>query len=190
MKVVLLNGSPKSNGNTHIMLSWMQEIFEKNGIETEYIQIGGLRLAGCRDCLCCVKEHLGHCVIVDDEFNTWMPSIKECDGLVLGSPTYFTDVTPEMKAFIDRCGRVVRADQWLRRKVGAVVVSQRRMGATHAYDTMNHFLLVNQMIVPGSNYWNMGFGGSPGEVTEDEQAKKTIEVLVENMIWLLKKIHE
>jgi len=117
--------------------------------------------------------------------------MSEADGIILGSPTYFTDVTTEMKALIDRAGFVARANgEMFRRKVGAAVVAVRRAGSIHAFDTLNHFFLVSQMIVPGSSYWNVGIGRDKGEVEDDEEGIQTMRVLGENMAWLLKKTHD
>jgi len=114
----------------------------------------------------------------------------EADGILLASPTYFADVTAEMKAFIDRCGMIGKANGDLfQRKVGAAIISVRRGGAIHAFDTINHFFLISQMIIPGSSYWNMGLGGNPGDVESDEEGLATMELLGHNMAWLLKKIH-
>ena len=114
----------------------------------------------------------------------------EADGIILGSPTYFTDVTTEMKALIDRAGFVAMANNSLfKHKVGAAVVAVRRAGSVHVFDTLNHLFLISQMIIPGSNYWNMGIGLAKGEVESDEEGIQTMKVLGENMAWLLKKIH-
>jgi len=188
--VSLFNGSPKKNGNTAQMLCWIAEILDDNGIESEIVQVGGNLLHGCRDCLACMRNKDGRCSIDDDLLNEWVEQMKKSDGIVLGSPTYFCDVTPEMKALIDRGGRVARSSGMLKRKVGAGIVTARRMGAIHVYDTINHFFLINEMFVPGASYWNTGFGGAPGEVCDDEEAKKTMKTLADNMAYLLKKINE
>ena len=115
----------------------------------------------------------------------------EADGIILGSPTYFTDVTAEMKALIDRSGLVAKVNgDLLRRKVGAAVVAVRRAGSIHVFDTLNHFFFISQMVVPGSIYWNVGIGRNIGEVEEDEEGIRTMTVLGENMAWLLGKIAE
>jgi multimeric flavodoxin WrbA len=130
------------------------------------------------------------CAVDDDVLNECLGKMVEADGILLGSPTYFTDVTAEMKALIDRSGMVSIANGgMLRRKVGAAVVAVRRAGSTHAFDTMNHLFTISQMIVPGSSYWNMGIGMMPGEVDKDEEGIKTVQVLGQNMAWLLKKLY-
>ncbi len=129
--------------------------------------------------------------MTDDIANLCIGKMSEADGIILGSPTYFTDVTTEMKALIDRAGFVARANgEMFRRKVGAAVVAVRRAGSIHAFDTLNHFFLVSQMIVPGSSYWNVGIGRDKGEVEDDEEGIQTMRVLGENMAWLLKKTHD
>jgi multimeric flavodoxin WrbA len=115
----------------------------------------------------------------------------DADGIILASPTYFSDVSTEMKALIDRAGFVAKANQdMFRRKVGASVVAVRRAGAIHAFDTMNHFFFISQMIVPGSSYWNIGVGLAPGDVKADDEGTMTMQTLGTNMAWLLKKIRE
>lgn len=114
----------------------------------------------------------------------------EADGIILASPTYFADVTAEMKAFIDRCGMIGKANGDLFQcKVDATVISMRRAGAIHALDTINHFFLTSQMIIPVSSYWNVGLGSGLGGVEDDEEGFATMELLSHNMAWLLKKIH-
>jgi multimeric flavodoxin WrbA len=115
----------------------------------------------------------------------------EADGIILASPTYFADVTAEIKALIDRAGYVSRANpDILKRKIGAAIVAVRRTGAIHAFDTLNHFFLISQMIVPGSSYWNIGIGRAIGDVEQDEEGLETMRTLGRNMAWLLKKTRE
>jgi multimeric flavodoxin WrbA len=122
--------------------------------------------------------------------NVWIAKMREADGILLASPTYFADITPELKALIDRAGFVAGAnDNFLKRKVGAAVIAVRRCGALHAFDTINHFFMIRQMIVPGSSYWNMAFGREKGEVENDEEGIRTMTVLGENMAWLLQRVN-
>jgi multimeric flavodoxin WrbA len=115
----------------------------------------------------------------------------EADGIILASPTYFTDVSAEMKALIDRSGFVAKANQdMFRRKVGAGVIAVRRGGAIHAFDTLNHFFFINQMVVPGSSYWNIGIGLAPGDVKGDDEGIMTMKTLGANMAWLMKKLEK
>jgi multimeric flavodoxin WrbA len=117
--------------------------------------------------------------------------MKGADAILLGSPTYFADVSSEMKALMDRCGMVSRANGDLfKRKLGAAVVAARRAGAIHVFDSINHFFLIGQMIVVGSNYWNIGMGREKEEVAKDEEGMQTMRVLGQNMAWLLKKMQD
>lgn len=190
MKVIGFNGSARWNGNTAILVNRVFTELEKAGIETELIQMAGERIRGCTACLWCKKTKDGTCVLKDDPVNDWIRRMREADGMILASPTYFADVTAEMKALIDRAGYVAKANgEMFRRKVGAAVVAVRRGGAIHAFDTINHFFLISQMIVPGSFYWNVGIGREIGEVEKDPEGIETMQVLGENMAWLLKQIH-
>jgi multimeric flavodoxin WrbA len=191
MKVVAFNGSARWNGNTAILTGHVLEELEKEGIETELIQMAGERIRGCTACLWCKKTRDGTCVLKDDPVNEWIRKMREADGIILASPTYFADVTSEMKALIDRAGYVAKANgEMFRRKVGAAVVAVRRGGAIHTFDTINHFFLISQMIIPGSFYWNVGIGREIGEVEKDLEGIETMQILGKNMAWLLKKIHD
>jgi multimeric flavodoxin WrbA len=190
MKVVAFNGSGRKNGNTAILIQSVFQELQKEGIETEMIQLAGNALRGCMACYQCGQRKNQKCVIEGDIINSCIEKMVEADGIILASPTYFADVTAEMKALIDRAGFVTRSNgNLLQRKVGAAVVAVRRAGSTHAFDTMNHFFLISQMIVPGSIYWNLGIGRDIGEVEKDEEGIKTMQVLGQNMAWLLKKIN-
>jgi multimeric flavodoxin WrbA len=131
-----------------------------------------------------------HCSVKDDILNDCIDKMLVADGMVLGSPTYFADVSTELKALIDRVGFVARANNdMFKRKVGAAVVAARRGGAIHAFDSINHFFLISQMIIPGSIYWNLAFGLEKGEVEKDEEGIRIVEILGKNMAWLLKRVH-
>jgi len=188
MKVVAFNGSPRKEGNTAAMIGAVFAELQKEGIETEMVQVGGSALRGCTACYKCFSNRDRKCAINGDILNGCVEKMLAADGIILASPTYFTDVTAEMKALIDRAGMTSRAnDDMLKRKIGAAVVAVRRAGSTHAFDTMNHFFLIGQMIIPGSSYWNMGFGKAPGDVESDEEGMSTMRTLGQNMAWLLKK---
>lgn len=189
MKVLAINGSPRKGGNTEIQLKKVLAELEKEGIETELVQIGGKAIRGCMACGKCFENQDKKCVISKDPINEIMQKMDEADGILLGSPTYFTDVTTEMKAVIDRCGYIALANgALLKHKVGAAVVAVRRGGATHVFDTMNHFFQINQMFLVGSTYWNMCYGRNPGEVNNDEEGMKNMENLGQSMAYLLKKL--
>lgn len=189
MKILAINGSPRKGGNTSIMLGEMADELGKEGIETEIVQIGGQIVRGCMACLSCQKNQNNQCAIKDDIINECLKKIITADGIILGSPVYFSSVTAEMKAFIDRTGYVSRANgHFLKHKVAAAVTAVRRGGATHAFDTMNHYFLINQMIVIGGNYWNMAYGRNIGEVASDAEGMENMRIVAQNMAWLLKKI--
>ncbi len=189
MKVIAFNGSARKNGNTAILLNQVLQELGKHGIQTESVELAGRKIRGCTACYKCFDNKDKKCAVTDDALNDCIAKMLEADGIILGSPTYFADVTAELKALIDRAGLVARAnDNMLRGKVGAAVVAVRRAGSIHAFDTINHFFLISEMIIPGSSYWNMGFGRDKGEVKEDEEGLQTMELLGRNMAWLLKKI--
>ncbi|NIQ92828.1 MAG: flavodoxin family protein [Desulfuromonadales bacterium] len=190
MKVVAFNGSARKNGNTAILVDKVLAELDREGIETEQVQLAGQPIRGCTACRVCVEKKNRRCVIDNDVINGCVEKMVAADGIILASPTYFSDVTTEMKALIDRCGMVARANgDMLQRKVGAAVVAVRRGGAGHVFNSLNHFFFIGQMVVPGSSYWNFAFGKQPGEVEQDEEGIQTMVTLGENMAWLLKKIH-
>lgn len=190
MKVVAFNGSARKDGNTAILVRQVFAELEKEGIETEMVQFAGQTIRGCIACRGCFKNKDQRCVIETDIVNDCIAKMVAADGILLASPTYFADVSTEMKALIDRAGYVAKANaEMFRRKVGAAIVAVRRGGEIHAFDSMNHFFLISQMIIPGSCYWNMGFGLNQGEVEQDEEGLRTMQLLGQNMAWLLKKLH-
>jgi len=190
MHVLMINGSPKRHGNTARLLTEVAVPLQAAGITTELVQLADTPVQGCHGCGACGKNKNGLCAITGDALNTLLPKMFAADGIVLGSPVYFADVSSEMLALIHRAGMVSRVNgDLLRRKVAAGVVAVRRGGAIHAFDTLNHFFLIGQMIVAGSNYWNIGLGRLPGEVENDAEGMGTMRVLGENMAWLLDKIN-
>ncbi|AIZ56436.1 iron-sulfur flavoprotein [Candidatus Methanoplasma termitum] len=191
MKVVGFNCSPRKEGNTSHMIKEVFKVLNAEGIETEMIQVGGKDLHGCRACGACGKNKNMRCIMDDDVLNMCIQKMVNADGIIIGSPTYFADVTAETKALIDRSGYVTRPNGMaLRRKVGAAVVPMRRAGGIHAFDTINHFFSVNEMITIGSSYWNVSTARAEGEFEKDEEGLKTMKCLGENMAWILKKIKE
>lgn len=186
MKVVAFNGSARKGGNTSILIQEVFAALEKGGVETEAVSLAGQNIRGCTACYQCFTNKDRRCVIESDCVNDSVAKMEAADGIILASPTYFADMTSEMKALIDRCGMVSRANgDLLRRKVGAAIVAVRRGGAINVFDSLNHFFLIGQMIVPGSIYWNIGVGREIGDVRQDEEGLKTMQVLGENMAWLL-----
>jgi len=191
LKVVAFSGSARKDGNTAILVRALFAELEKEGIRTELVQMAGKRIHGCIACGKCFEKKDGLCAIKGDLANECIEKMQEADGIILASPTYFADVSTEMKALIDRAGFVAIAnDHMFRRKVGASVVAVRRGGAIHAFDTMNHFFFISQMVVPGSSYWNVGIGFEPGDVKGDEEGLGTMKTLGENMAWVLKQLHK
>ncbi len=191
MRVVAFNGSARADGNTAVLLRRVLAELESHGIETELVQLAGKRVQGCTVCLKCAETRDGRCHGRADFGNECIERMITADGVLIGSPVYFADVTPETKALIDRAGYAARrGGNHLARKVGAAVVSVRRGGAIHAFDTINHFFLISEMIVPGSSYWNIGLGGAPGEVEDDAEALRTMDTLGRNMAWLLERTRD
>jgi len=186
MKALAINGSPRKGGNTEILLRKVLEPLAAAGHKTEYVQVGGTRIRGCTACGACGRLKNKRCVIEDDIFNLAFAKMLEADAIVIGSPVYFADVTAETKALIDRAGRVARTNgSLLWRKIGAAVVAARRGGSIHAVDAINHLFLANQMVVPGSTYWNFGLGRDPGDVLADEEGLANMKDLGEQIAWLL-----
>jgi multimeric flavodoxin WrbA len=188
-KVVALNGSARKGGNTAILLRYVLKELEQEGIETELIELSGAKIHGCLACRKCLARKDRRCSQTGDMGNVYIEKMEAADGILLGSPTYVADISPEIKALMDRACLVSKANGGMfRRKVGAAVVAVRRAGAIHAFDTLNHFFLISEMIVPGSSYWNIGYGLDIGDVEKDEEAIQTMKTLGQNMAWLLKKL--
>jgi multimeric flavodoxin WrbA len=189
MKVVAFNGSGRKDGNTLILLQTVLKELENEGIETELIQMAGSPIQGCASCFKCMERKNMQCAIDKDPFNEYFSKISAADGILLGSPVYFSDITAGMKALIERAGFVSRANgNILRRKVGAGVLAVRRAGSNHALSSLNYLFLISEMIIPGSSYWNLGIGRTPGEVLKDEEGIQTMKTLGINMAWLLRAI--
>lgn len=187
LKVLAVNGSPRHEGNTASMLNIVLEVCKDAGFETELYQAGGRLVKGCMACGGCGK-HKGKCV-TDDWVNELYKKMVDADAILLGSPTYFSDLTPEMKAVIDRCGFISRRDgNSFSRKIGAAVSAVRRAGSIHTLDSIQHFFLINDMFVVGSSYWNMSLSRDIGEYESDSEGVATMKRLGENIVWLLEKI--
>lgn len=191
MKVVAFNGSPRKGGNTEQSIRIVFQELEKAGIETELIQLGGRKIYGCLACGKCREMQNGQCIRTDDEVNEFIQKMREADGIIIGSPTYFSNVSTEVKALIDRTGFVSKSNgDMFKGKVGAAVVAVRRAGATFVYSAINFFFGINQMIVPGSSYWNLTVAMMPGDVQNDAEGIRTFENLGRNMAELLKKLSD
>jgi multimeric flavodoxin WrbA len=188
MKVVAFNCSPRKDGNTATLLGVVLRELENLGIETELVHLKG-PLSGCIACEKCFEKKNGRCIQDRDMVNECIEKMAAADGIIIGSPTYFADLTPQAKALIDRAGFVAKANgEMFKRKVGAAVVAVRRAGAIHVFDSINHLFLISQMIIAGSSYWNIGMGLEEKDVEQDEEGLATMRTLGQNMGWLIKRI--
>lgn len=186
MKVVGFNGSPRKDGNTTILINHFFNELIQEGIETELVQLAGKKIHGCIACYKCFENKDRQCSVKNDDINECISKMIEADGVILGSPVYFANLTAEMKALIDRAGFVSMANGGLyKNKVGASVVALRRTGGIHTLDSMNHFFLAGQMIIVGRG---MGIGRDKGEVEKDEEGIQMVKTLGQRMAWLLKKV--
>lgn len=184
MKVVAFNGSPRPEGNTRLLIGQVLQELEKNGITTELVQVGGKKIRGCTACMKCFENRDKRCIFDDDILNDCIGKMAEADGIILGSPVYFTDVTAEMKALIDRAGFVSMANGGLfRRKVGSAAIAVRRAGAMHTLDSLLHFLLISGMVVPGLP--PIGVGKNIGDVMNDDEGMAWARETGKSMAWLL-----
>ena len=191
MKVVAFNGSPLKKGNTYDSIQVVLKQLEAQGIETELVQLGGNRVSGCIDCGYCKTHKDMTCAVRDDVINACIAKMAGADGIIIGSPVYFGNVTTEVKALIDRSGRVTRNNGMaLRRKVGAAVVAVRRAGSNFTYAAINFLFGNSEMIVAHSSYWNMTLSLMPGDLKKDPEGIETFETLGKNMAWLLNKTAE
>ena len=189
MKVIAFNGSARKDGNTALLLNTVLAELAAEDIGTEIYHLAGKPIQGCIACYQCFKNKDRRCAVTKDIANECIEKMVEADGILLGSPTYFADVTAGMKALIERAGMVSRANGDLyRRKVGAGVVAVRRAGAYQVFNSLNAFFLIGQMIVPGSSYWNIAVGREPREVANDAEGMKTMRDLGQNMAWVLKRV--
>ena len=184
MKVLLLNGSPKANGNTAFALNQMVEVFTELGVQTEIIQVGNQVIRGCIGCGSCYKQH--KCVF-EDLVNETAARLEEFDGIVVGSPVYYASPNGTLLSFLDRLfystGHIDK-----RMKVGASVVCARRGGCTAAMDVLNKYFTISSMPVASSTYWNQIHGGKPGEAAMDAEGIRTMRNLAKNMVFLMQAI--
>jgi len=188
MKIVAFNGSPKQKGNTYGAIRLVAEELEKEGIEVEIIHVGNKALHGCLACGSCAKNRDERCAI-DDEVNGWIQKMKAADGIILGSPVYFSSIAGSMKCFLDRAFYVAGNNKGLfRHKVGAAVVAVRRAGGLPTFNQLNNYINYSEMLIPTSNYWNVAYGMLPGEALQDEEGKQVMRILGKNMAWLLKLV--
>lgn len=183
MKVLMINGSPKAEGNTAAALKEMHGVFEKEGIETKLVHIGSKAIRGCIACGSCREK--GKCVF-DDEVNEVAPLFEECDGLVVGTPVYYAGANATLAAFLTRLFFSTPFDK--RMKVGASVVVARRGGLSATFDELNKFFTISGMPLAPSQYWNSVHGLVPGDAQKDEEGMQTMRTLARNMTFLMKSI--
>lgn len=183
MKVLILNGSPKPDGNTAIAIEEMRKVFAEEGVETEIVQVGNKDVRGCIACGRCGE--LGRCVF-DDVVNEIAEKFEKADGLVVASPVYYASANATLIAVLDRLFYSSHFDKTM--KVGASVVCARRGGCSATFDELNKYFMISSMPVASSQYWNSIHGRTPGEADEDEEGKQTMRVLAGNMTFLMKSI--
>ena len=191
MTVVAINGSARKDGNTAILMNLALDELKRERMETEMIQLAGQKISGCIACYQCMKNKDGQCAVHTDRVNEYIEKMQKAEGILLGSPTYIADITTSMKALLERSTLVSIANgrEMFKRKIGAGIVAVRRGGAIHAFSSLNLFFLINQMIVVGSSYWNIGIGRNVGDVNDDGEGVQTMKTLGQNMSWLMKKVH-
>ena len=189
MKVLGISGSPRTGGNTDVLVKLALDVLAEQGVQTEFLSLADRPIKPCMACAGCVQSDTIGCVQEDPAFEGIVERFVEADGVLVGSPVYFGSATPQTMALLDRVGYVSRSnDNFLRRKVGAAIVVARRAGQNFTFAQINYFFLISEMIVPGSTYWNVAFGREKGEVENDQEGLDTVRRLAENMAWLMKKL--
>ena len=191
MKVLGINSSAKKDGNTAILIENVFEVLNKEGIETEMIQLSGKIIEPCKACWACSQKK--NCVHKKDPFHDIFEKMTQADGIILGSPVYTANISANMQALLERASVVTdmnRNENLFQHKVGAAVTAARRGGALNALDAMNHFFMLQDMFIVGSSYWPMAYGQMPGEVQKDEEGLDTMKNLGQNMAYLLKALEE
>ncbi|MEA4816741.1 MAG: flavodoxin family protein [Lachnospiraceae bacterium] len=189
MNVVGISGSARRDGNTALLIKIIFKELNKNGIDTELIQLFDKEILSCKACFACKKT--SRCAIQNDDFNYCFEKMLNADGIILGSPVYSADISSKMKAFLERAGVIISCNPHLLKcKVGVSIAAVRRGGGLTAVDTMNHFLLNKEVIIVGSTYWNMVYGKDVGEVLSDDEGIANMKNIGENMSWLLEKIRD
>ena len=188
-QVLGISGSPRSGGNTDILVTTALEVLAGEGAETEFISLSHRPIKPCIACGGCSDTDTPRCVQEDPAFDGMVERFIKADGILIGSPVYFGSATPQTMSLLDRVGYVARQnDSLLRHKVGASIVVARRAGSTFTFAQLNYFFLINEMFIPGSTYWNVAFGLNKGEVSNDDEGIETIKNMAANMSFLLKKL--
>jgi multimeric flavodoxin WrbA len=189
MKVIGINGSARKDGNTSILIRKVFDELEAEGIETRLVNLGPQSVNGCLACMKCFENKDGHCVQDKDALNEWLDEMAIADGIILGTPVYFANISGQIKCFLDRAWMVARAnDNMFKRKVGAAVVAARRAGAVTAFHALNTYFGISEMVIAGSTYWNLGYGREKGECQQDGEGLQNMANLGKNMAWLIKSI--
>ena len=189
MRVLGISGSPRSGGNTDLLIHTALDVLAGEGVEIDFLSLADRRIQPCLACGGCFKADTIRCVQEDPAFDDVLERFAAADGILVGSPVYFGSATPQVMALLDRVGYVGRRHpQLLRRKVGAAIVVARRAGQNFTFAQLNYFFLISEMIVPGSTYWNVAFGRDKGEVANDTEGIETVKNLARNMAWLMKKL--
>lgn len=189
MYAIAINGSPRKGGNTELLLKEVLSELHTAGWETELVKIGGTAIRGCVACNKCFENKDNKCSVKKDKFNDFYAKMLKADAMILGSPTYFAAVSADLKALIERAGFVAYANgHAFSGKIGAAVVAVRRGGATHVYDSINHMFQMSRMILPGSTYWNIGYGLNKEEVLDDDEGMANMRHLGQSIAWLGKAI--
>ncbi|OAV72761.1 Cd1 [Bacteroidales bacterium Barb6] len=187
MKVTAINGSPNAAGNTAYALNQAGLSLREEGIDFEMIHVGNKPVHGCTGCCRCFEKRDGRCVFADDIVNEVLPVLKASDGIILGSPVYYSGIAGAMKSFLDRTFFVSGANgNYFRHKVGASVAAVRRSGGTMTFNSLNMYLSISEMLIASSNYWNVIHGNEPAEAAEDTEGVQVMHVLGKNIAWMLK----
>jgi multimeric flavodoxin WrbA len=188
MHAVAISGSPRKSGNTEVLLQRCLAGLATKGITGDLISLRDKTIKGCRACAMCSRNRDKQCNTKDDDFHPIFAAMQSADIIVVGSPVYFGSATPEMMALLDRAGYVSRANGHLfSRKLGGPIAVARRAGHNFTYAQLMFWFTINDLIVPGSTYWNVGLAGLPGEIAEDEECLRTIDRFAENLAWLAEK---
>ena len=189
MKILAFNGSPREKGNTYNAINMVAKELKKEEIEVEIIHIGNKPLSGCIACGKC-KENKNERCAIDDEVNEWIQKMKVADGIILGSPVYYSSIAGNMKCFLDRAFYVCGVNNGiLRHKVGASVVVARRSGGVSAFSQLNKYLMYSEMLIATSCYWNVIYGHKEGEALKDSEGQQIMSILGRNMAWIIKLLN-
>ena len=191
MHAIAICGSPRKDGNTEILLKRCLTALDKHGVKGEFVPLAGKRIEPCRACGQCAKKKDKTCSLKDDDFHPIFEKMQAAGIIVVGSPVYFGSATPEMMALLDRAGYVTRVgENPFSRKIGGPIVVARRAGHNFTYAQLLYWFMINDMVVPGSIYWNIAFGRGIGEVENDDEGLRTVDRFAENLAWLADKLAE